>query len=549
MIDRLKQFIEKAKKVHGDKYDYSKVNYINSQTKVCIICPEHGEFWQEPSAHVRGYNCPKCSNIKRGDTFRSTCEKFIEKSRKVHGDKYDYSHVKYINSSTKVKIICPKHGEFLILPQNHLLGQGCPKCAGRGLTTDEIIKKFRAVHGDRYDYSNVEYHKMHEKVCIICPEHGEFWQTPAKHVNGQNCPKCAKKTACSKKILTTEEFIEKAKQVHGDEYKYGTTKYNGTYGCVEIECAKHGIFKQRANDHLNGHGCPICGNNKSLSEDEINSFLINDLKIKTETKKRGLLKNNKEIDIFMPELNIGIEYDGLYWHNENYKDSTYHIDKTNECLEKGIRLIHIFEDEWRDKKNIVKSILSNICGKITNKIYARKCEIKEVPNKEASVFLDENHIQGKINGKINLGLFYNEELVSIMCFGDRRINMGGKKIDGEYELLRFCSKLNVNVIGGASKLFKYFIKNYEFSKIISYCDLRYSIGNIYEIIGLTNVGKTKPNYFYIVGNNRKNRFKYRKSELIKDGYDKNESEHEIMLKRGIYRIYDCGSLIFEYIKK
>ena len=197
MPDRLKLFVEKSIKVHGNKYDYSKVKYINSQTKVCIICPEHGEFWQTPASHVRGYNCPKCANKKRGDTFRKTSNHFINQAKNIHGNKYDYSKVNYINSSTKVCVICPEHGEFNILPQNHLLGQGCPKCAGKHLSTKEIINKFKNVHGNKYDYSKVEYSKMHEKVLIICPEHGEFWQTPSKHISGQGCPKCANKISKS----------------------------------------------------------------------------------------------------------------------------------------------------------------------------------------------------------------------------------------------------------------------------------------------------------------------------------------------------------------
>ena len=547
MVNNLNIFIEKAKKIHGDKYDYSKVEYVNSQTKVCIICPEHGEFWQEPSAHVRGHNCPKCSNIKRGDTFRCNEHDFIEKVKEVHEDKYDYSKIEYSNSSTKVCVVCPKHGDFYILPQNLLSGQGCPKCAGRGLTNDEIIKKFKDVHGDKYDYSKVSFNKMHEKVCIICPEHGEFWQTPSKHINGQNCPKCAKIRRSTEKRLTTNEFIERAKKVHGDKYGYQCSKYVGTYDYVNILCKEHGVFHQRANDHLNGHGCPICGNNKSLCEEEINDFLNKELKLKVDCKKRDLLSENKEIDIFVPEFNIGIEYDGLYWHSEKYKDKNYHLGKTEECLKNGVRLIHIFEDEWINKKRIVKSMLSNIFKKTQNKLYARKCEIKEITNKESCAFLEENHIQGRINGKINVGLFYNDELVSLMSFGDRRINMGSKPDkNGEYELLRFCNKLDTNVVGGASKLFNYFKNKYEFNKIISYCDLRWSAGDLYHILGFKEIGRSQPNYFYLIGNNRKNRFKYRKSELVKEGFDKNKSEHEIMLERGIYRIYDCGNLIFEY---
>lgn len=190
-MDRKEKFIKKSEIVHNGKYDYSKVEYVNSMTKVCIICPEHGEFWQTHQAHARGNSCPKCANRKRGDTFRSNGDIFIERAAKIHNGKYIYDKDSYVNAMTKVPILCLKHGTFWMIPMNHLMGQGCPKCSGRGLTTDEIILSFKEKHGEKYDYSKVVYKKMHEKVCIICPEHGEFWQTPSKHLLGQGCPKCA----------------------------------------------------------------------------------------------------------------------------------------------------------------------------------------------------------------------------------------------------------------------------------------------------------------------------------------------------------------------
>ena len=188
------EFIEKARQVHGDKYDYSKVEYINNHTKVCIICPIHGEFFIKPSEHIYSKcGCVKCSGREHGTT-----ESFIEKARKVHGNKYDYSKVEYVNSKTKVCIICNEknilgeiHGEFWQRPNDHLSGYACTKC-GNNLspTISEVIYKARKVHGDKYDYSKVEYKNAHEKICIICPNHGEFWQIPNNHLNGCGCPSC-----------------------------------------------------------------------------------------------------------------------------------------------------------------------------------------------------------------------------------------------------------------------------------------------------------------------------------------------------------------------
>jgi hypothetical protein len=188
-----KEFIKKANKVHGDKYVYTNVKYVNANTKVCIICPEHGEFWQAGGNHIQGQGCPKCANEVNGERCRSSKEDFIKKARKVHGVKYDYSKVDYVNSKTKVCIICPEHGhgEFWQTPSNHLNGKGCQKCGGSYVpTTEEWIASVNEVHGGKYDYTNVTYVNSATKVCIICPEHGEFWQTPNHHIRGIGCPKC-----------------------------------------------------------------------------------------------------------------------------------------------------------------------------------------------------------------------------------------------------------------------------------------------------------------------------------------------------------------------
>jgi very-short-patch-repair endonuclease len=189
-------FIEKAKLVHNDKYDYSKVKYINSKTKVCIICPEHGEFQQTPNDHLQGKGCKKCGYVMAAIKNKSNVEKFIENAVKIHGNRYDYSKVNYVKRKEKVCIICPVHGEFWQTPHNHLSGNGCLYCAnenrnvGSKSNTSLFIEKAKTVHGNRYDYSKVNYVNAKTKVCIICLEHGEFWQTPNNHLFNQGCPSC-----------------------------------------------------------------------------------------------------------------------------------------------------------------------------------------------------------------------------------------------------------------------------------------------------------------------------------------------------------------------
>jgi hypothetical protein len=187
-------FIEKAKLIHFNKYDYSKIDYINSRTKVEIVCLTHGSFWQKADDHLRGSGCHKCKK-----TFPLTSEIFIEKAIQIHGDKYDYSMVEYINTQTKITIICPIHGKFIQTPNRHLAGQGCAKCAENEiLTTDAFIDKAKMIHSHRYNYSQSEYVRSSIKIKIICPNHGVFEQTPNRHLMGDGCPKCKESKGESK---------------------------------------------------------------------------------------------------------------------------------------------------------------------------------------------------------------------------------------------------------------------------------------------------------------------------------------------------------------
>jgi hypothetical protein len=258
----------------------------------------------------------------------------------------------------------------------------------------------------------------------------------------------------------------------------------------------------------------------------------------------------KEIDIYLPDLKLGFEFNGVYWHNELYKSNNFHLEKTELSEKFNIKLIHVYQDDWIYKQDIVKSRILNLLGKTSNKIYGRKCIIKEInDNKIVRDFLDKNHLQGFIGGQIKLGLFYNNELMSLMTFGRQRKSMGTKSKEDSYEMLRFCNKLNTSVIGAASKLFKYFVDIYNPVEIVSYADRSWSQGELYKQLGFDLVHKTKPNYYYIIDGIRKYRFLFRKDLLIKQGYDPNKTEREIMLERKIYRIYDSGSMKFIYTKK
>jgi len=291
------EFITKAHEIHGDKYDYSKVKYVDTATKVCIICPKHGEFWQTPSNHLHGWGCTKCSRPNSG----MSTEEFIARAREVHGNKYDYSKVEYKNSTTKVCIICPEHGEFWQTPKEHLNNHSCPKCVGRNRTTEDFIKEARKIHGNKYDYSKVEYVNNRTKVCIICPEHGEFWQKAEVHLRGSGCPNCINKPLS----MTTEEFIARAREVHGNKYDYSKVEYNGWHNKICIICPEHGEFWQEAGSHLNGNGCPNCyGIRKEYKFNLLQEF-------KDEYAFRAFLENNDSFILYNILMNIEPKYEPI----------------------------------------------------------------------------------------------------------------------------------------------------------------------------------------------------------------------------------------------
>ena len=549
-MDKTEIFIEKAREIHGNKYNYSKVEYVNSKTKVCIICPEHGEFWQRPSHHLDGHGCTICAIKKTVLRCRSNTKDFIEKATKIHINKYDYSKVEYVNNHTKVCIICPEHGEFWQLPSNHLRGEGCIKCRTdkvvqkRRLTTDSFIKKANFIHKYKYDYSKVNYVNSDTMVCIICPEHGEFWQKPHNHLFGNGCIKCWQECISKSKTLTNEEFIKRANIVHKGKYIY-KDYYHSAKDKIQIICPIHGEFVQETESHLQGHGCPKCANVSSQPEYDIMQIIK---ELNPQQRDREIL-NGKEIDIYIPNLKIGIEYNGLHWHSEALgKDNRYHLDKLNKCNEQGIRLIQIFEDEWINHREICESKLKQICGLNHNpKIFARKCEVREITNKkEVYIFLDKNHIQGRTGCTIALGAYYNDKLVGVMTFK--------KEKERYWDLNRFATDINYQCIGVGGKLFKYFIRNYDFKEIKSFADRRWTTDptdNLYVKLGFEFDSFVEPTYWYynpkVDPYRRFHKFGFRKQPLHKQyGLPLTMTEREMTTALGYTRIWDCGMIKYIY---
>lgn len=544
-------FVKKAKEKYGDKYDYSKVNYINNRTKVCIICPEHGEFWQTPHNHLHFEGCNICSKNKQIKK-RNNGDDFEKLSILKHGNKYDYSKVEYVNNKTKVCIICHEkdaygreHGEFWQTPKAHYLrGDGCPKCNLKVIDTEDFIIQAKQVHGDKYDYSRAIVDGRN-KVCIICPEHGEFWQSIKHHLNGHGCKECGKKSISVKNRKTLNDFIPLFNEIHNFKYDYSKAQYLGNHEKIEIICPQHGIFWQTVHDHADGHGCPKCGVLISKGEDEIYCFLKQFYKQEDILRNDRKILDGKEIDILIPSERIGIEYNGVEWHSEKYgKGKYYHLNKTLLGEKKGIRLLHIFEDDFLEKKEIIFEKLKNILKLNKNKVVigGRKCSISIINYYDAKRFLNKFHIQGCAHSTLYYAAKYNEEVVAVMSFK--------KYKNDNWELNRFATNFKYRLPGVAMKIFKHFLKENNVVSVKSFLDKTWlhTEDNLYIKMGFKKDGETPPDYTYLIGRKRYHKFNFRKEILHKKyGLPLTMTESEMCEKIGVHRVYNCG--LIKYIWK
>lgn len=305
------EFIKKSHLTHGqDKYDYSRVQYINAHTKVEILCDFHGPFWQSPNKHANQKNgCPQCGFERSAESSRLSLGDFAQRANKVHKGRYNYSKSNYSNYSNPIVVTCAIHGDFEISPSNHLAGKGCRSCGflasatKQKLTKTQWLKRCKDNHGLRYNYENSIYRSLHDLVTILCPEHGEFDQIARTHSIGCGCPSCGKQQSIDGRKLTREEFIKKARRTHGDSYDYSNVSYVNNSTKVEILCELHGAFAQAPSHHLNGTGCPNC---HFKSEARIAS-LLQKMSITFETQFR---LGNSRFDFFLPDYNYLIERDG-----------------------------------------------------------------------------------------------------------------------------------------------------------------------------------------------------------------------------------------------
>lgn len=546
-------FAKTSTEKHKGLYTYSEKDWIGGKTKISLRCPVHGiDFTQTAHLHALGRTgCSRCESEKSSATQSMPQEKFLEKCLQVHGNLYDLSLVSYKNSSAQITVVCKKHGEFSCRAGNFIHRKsGCPKCAYEKNgersrhTLEAYLPRFEAAHGDTYTYKQVTLRGKTSYVLAVCKVHGDFKQTVQDHIRGIGCKKC------SFKLWDQASFLAEAKKVHGDTYDYSKTIYVKSTEKVTITCRVHGDFFQEPNYHINSkQGCRSCGlSGPSAGQIEVYQFLSALVPCETDYRFDG----RKELDVYLPTLNLAVEYNGLIWHSTKFSKSLHHLaDKTKLAESKGIRLLHIYADEWDSKRSAVEGLLTHAVG-ASPRVYARTTRCLQIDKETANLFLDRTHLRGKVLGEsVSYGLFDKEGgLISVMSFSRLVSHQGVPKDLAVFELRRYAS--TCAVVGGASKLFKRFLADHpETKRVVTYSENRLFTGKVYEMLGFKHTADIPPDYWYVRASSKKrhNKAKFRRSNLraiLGDGFDPNLSEVSNCVRAGWFRLFDCGKKRWEF---
>lgn len=484
-----------------------------------------------------------------------TQEEFIRRAKVVHGEKYDLTQSVYQSYNKSVAVECKKHGVFHVRAGHFLNGVGCPKCGyattGKALqlSREEFIERLKALFGDAYDYSLVEYGGYKAPVKLICPEHGVFEKQAGMLLAGKGCKQCGIKRRAEKRRgvsfpskipvdVRESSFIQKAEKVHNAKYDYSEVDYTTSRLPVDIICPKHGKFKQSPNNHLSGKGCIKCACNAISRVEQSLKEAFPQFEQSDRTQLDGL-----ELDLYEPNKQLAVEVNGVHWHTTEFgKTRSSHLYKTELCESQGITLLHFWDSEVTKQRGLVESMIAAKLGISGTKIYARRTRIREVPSEVAFSFLKDNHLQGPVPASVRLGLYYNEELVSLMTFAKPRYTRRY-----HWELMRFCNKAGAHVVGGASKLLAAFRKEHDGS-IVSYANRRFSKGGLYESLGFVRIGESAPNYWYVkngaIRYSRTQCQKHKLKSLLGNGFDENLSEVENMRMNAYYQLFDCGNYVY-----
>jgi hypothetical protein len=408
-----------------------------------------------------------------------TKQEFIEKANKIHNNKYDYTLVNFQKLKDKIIINCPIHGPFRQAVRMHLKGQACRKCRyGKiTLTKEQFIEKANRIHNNKYDYKLINYKNASTKIIINCPIHGLFKQKPNAHIYAKKgCKKCGHEKTNKLLTLTKEQFIEKANKIHNNKYDYTFVNYIGCFIKIKIKCPKHGLYEQTPHNHLCGKGCPKCSHLTSKAQKEIYET-IKQYESNIELNNKTIIRPY-ELDIYLPNQKLAIEYNGIYYHSSKFLNKHNHYKKFINCKNNNIKLIQIFENEWKTKKEIIKAIIKNELQIIPNYI------IKKLNEQEFNNYCKNNNIKKPIKSDIMLGAIFNYKIYFIIGFNN---------FNKVLKCTRYCGS-NINLL----KLFEYINKNYNPKSINIKSDNRFPVDLSKYRFKLTKI--INPQKYYIKHN-------------------------------------------------
>lgn len=477
-------FIKKARKVHGDKYEYNEVHIEKKTDWATITCKKHGNFKQRASSHQQGFGCPACgkesmraTKLGQLSSKKFTESKILARIHKLHPN-YDTSKVVYVDLGTPIKLRCKIHD-----------------------------------------------HKFKQKPFNVIYTKG----------SGKGCKFCRSEGITKALALTKKEYQERITQRFGPDIK--VLKYTGMHSPVTLLCSKHGRFEANngQNFSVEGRGCPKC-----------NPVYSSYPEILLERQFPEALRHDRslgfELDFYWPDTKLAVEVNGVYWHSTLYKTKYSHYDKMVKAKKHGITLLQFWDYEVTNHTSLVTSMIRSKLGDSKFSIGARQldCKILKDPLVVNTFFLS-NHLQGTCSYTHAVGLFDKKKLVGCATFGKPRWNK-----EYEYELLRLAFRQNYSVPGGASKLLHFFEKTIRPISLVSYANRRFSIGNLYEALGFKKLHRTKPNYQWFFKGRLLSRYQTQKHRLkaLLPKFDSSKSESRNMLSAGAFQIYDCGNLVY-----
>jgi hypothetical protein len=489
------EFIDRARLVHGERYDYSLSVYSGTHKKISVKCKTHGLFEVAPANHLSGQNCPECFGMRRG----GGTDAFIKRAKDAHGNRYDYGLTKYVSVGKKVEILCGIHGLFRIRPDHHSSGHGCSDCHGGKVSTwEDLQRKANLAHDHKYDYSKFVYLNAKSKSVVICPIHGEFETCLDYHIRCKvGCPRCSTATRSS-------------------------------------------VNESEIGDYVSSLGVEVKRTGRSLIPPM-------ELDLYIPSSRLAVEYNGNFFHSYNPECRYCIKNGGIDQQKSHRKYKQRHADKFSACLSAGVTLYQIKENDWSDevKREIWKSRISSRLGLHSEKIHARKTKFSQIDRGVAVEFLNMNHLQGGSASRYYFGLTYNGSLVGVISYSLHQGNL--------INLTRMAFRRWTTVVGGARKLFENSIKAMrEGLDIVTFSDNMYSDGSIYKTLGFERDADLNPSYEWIYKQKTYNKRRCRKSngsieKLIGSKlYDPSKTEHQNMFDAGARCLYDAGYVRWIY---